>query len=105
MSSHGRSGVELTKRPLSARTSEQKGNCNARPVSRGWATRIASRRPRMPAESAMGTEPKPKTAKTKRRRAPPEEFVDYIVEIESWDSTYCLPLNTHRPPPHPLHHH
>jgi hypothetical protein len=29
-SSHGRSGAELTKPPLSARTSKQNGNCNAR---------------------------------------------------------------------------
>ena len=33
MSSHGLSGVELTKRSLSARTSKQNGNCNATPYS------------------------------------------------------------------------
>ncbi len=53
----------------------------------------------------MGTEPKPKTAKTKRRRAPPEEFVDYIVEIESWDWSYWLALNTERHPLDPYHEH
>jgi hypothetical protein len=33
MSSHGLSGVELTRRSLNARTSKQNGNCNARPVA------------------------------------------------------------------------
>ena len=31
-----------------------------------------------------------------RRRAPPEEFVDYIVEIESWDWSYWLAVNMER---------
>jgi len=43
------------------------------------------RRPRLPAETAMGTEPKPKSGRKRRRRKPPEEVADYIVEIESWD--------------------
>ena len=42
----------------------------------------------------MATEPKPKTARKKRRRAPPEEFVDYVVEIDGWDWGYSLSLNT-----------
>jgi hypothetical protein len=32
ISSHGHSGAERTKLPLSARTSKQKRNCNAKPV-------------------------------------------------------------------------
>ena len=37
----------------------------------------------------MVTEPKQKApTKPKRRRKPPEEFVDYIVVIEDWDWGY-----------------
>jgi hypothetical protein len=40
----------------------------------------------------MVAEPKPKAArKKKRRRAPREEYVDYIVEIEDWDWGYAYP--------------
>ncbi|MCS3445907.1 MULTISPECIES: hypothetical protein [Bradyrhizobium] len=54
----------------------------------------------------MGTEPKPKpTRKAKRRRAPPEEIVDYIVEIEDWDFSYWLALNTLRNALDPYHEH
>lgn len=43
----------------------------------------------------MATEPKPKaTGKKKRRRAPREEIVDYVVEIDGWDWGYSLSLNT-----------
>jgi hypothetical protein len=58
----------------------------------------------MPAEIPMGTEPKPKSAsRKKRRRKPPEEFVDYIVRIESWDWSYSLSLNTERYAINPYH--
>jgi hypothetical protein len=51
----------------------------------------------MPAETTMVTEPKPKAPrKAKRRRKPPEAFVDYIVCIESWDWGYSLFLNSDR---------
>lgn len=54
----------------------------------------------------MATELKPKVARKKtRRRKPPEEFVDYVVEIESWDWSYWLALNTLRDPPDPYHEH
>ncbi|WP_024584234.1 hypothetical protein [Bradyrhizobium sp. OHSU_III] len=44
---------------------------------------------------ASTAEPKPKAAgRKKRRRAPREEFVDYIVEIDGWDWGYSLSLNT-----------
>jgi hypothetical protein len=43
----------------------------------------------------MSDEPKPKAAKKKKRcRAPPEEFVEYVVEIADWDWGYSLSLNT-----------
>jgi hypothetical protein len=43
----------------------------------------------------MATEPKPKAAKKKkRRRAPAEEFVEYVVEITGWDWGYSLSLNS-----------
>jgi hypothetical protein len=43
----------------------------------------------------MAAAPKPKAAgKKKRRRAPREEFVDYVVEIDGWDWGYSLSLNT-----------
>lgn len=43
----------------------------------------------------MVTEPKKKASrKAKRRRKPTEEMIDYIVEIESWDFTYWLALET-----------
>jgi hypothetical protein len=43
----------------------------------------------------MAIEPTPKAARTKtRRRKPPEEFVDYVVEIHGWDWGYSLSLNT-----------
>jgi hypothetical protein len=55
---------------------------------------------------AMATEPKPKAARKKtRRRKPPEEIVDYVVEIESWDWSYWLALNTLRDSPDPYHEH
>ena len=45
----------------------------------------------------MVSEPKLKVSKkTKRRRMPPEEIVDYIVLIEDWDWGYSLSLNTER---------
>jgi hypothetical protein len=52
----------------------------------------------------MVAEPMPKAAKKKKlRRAPPEEFVDYVVEIEGWDWGYSLSLNTERHPIDPYH--
>ncbi|MHC2531907.1 hypothetical protein [Bradyrhizobium diazoefficiens] len=54
----------------------------------------------------MVTEPKQKAPrKAKRRRKPPVEFVDYIVEIDSWDFTYWLALNTLRNALDPYHEH
>jgi hypothetical protein len=50
----------------------------------------------------MGTEPRA-ARKAKRRHEPPEEIVDYIVEIESWDFSYWLALNTLRDPLDPYH--
>jgi hypothetical protein len=52
----------------------------------------------------MATEPKPKAPrKAKRRRKPPEEFVDYIVAIEDWGWGYSLSLNTDRGAIDPYH--
>jgi len=54
----------------------------------------------------MATEPKLKAPrKAKRRRKPAEEFVEYVVEIESWDFSYWLALNTLRDPLDPYHEH
>ncbi|WP_315786547.1 MULTISPECIES: hypothetical protein [unclassified Bradyrhizobium] len=54
----------------------------------------------------MVTDPTRKVPrKTKRRRKRPEEFVDYIVEIESWDFRYWLALNTVRNQIDPYHEH
>ncbi|MDA9535873.1 hypothetical protein ACM41_06225 [Bradyrhizobium sp. CCBAU 21362] len=54
----------------------------------------------------MGAQPKPKSArKAKRRRKPPEEVVDYVVEIEGWDFSYWLALNTIRNALDPYHEH
>jgi hypothetical protein len=42
----------------------------------------------------MAAEPRPKTGKKKtRRRAPPDEFVEYVVGITGWDWGYSLSLN------------
>jgi hypothetical protein len=49
----------------------------------------------------MAAEPKPKAGRKKRRRAPREEFVDDIVEIEGWDRGYSLSLKMER---HPIYH-
>jgi hypothetical protein len=52
----------------------------------------------------MDTKPKPKAPrKPRRRRKPPEEFVDYIVAIEDWDWGYSLSLNTDRHAIDPYH--
>lgn len=53
----------------------------------------------------MGIEPKQAPTKWKRRRKPPEEFVVYIVEIESWDFSYWLALNAVRHALDPYHEH
>lgn len=54
----------------------------------------------------MVVDPDPRpTRKAKRRRKPIEEFVDYIVEIESWDFSYWLALNTLRNALDPYHEH
>ncbi|MDA9478895.1 hypothetical protein XI03_31290 [Bradyrhizobium sp. CCBAU 65884] len=54
----------------------------------------------------MITEPKQKAPrKVKRRHKSSEEFVDYIVEIESWDFNYWLALNTLRNALDPYHEH
>lgn len=54
----------------------------------------------------MGTQPKPKPAsKAERRPKPPDEIVDYIVEIEGWDFSYWLALNTVRNALDPYHEH
>ena len=42
----------------------------------------------------MAAEPKAKPVKKKKRpRVPPEEFVEYVVEITGWDWSYSLSLN------------
>jgi hypothetical protein len=52
----------------------------------------------------MAAEPKPKAArKKKRRRAPREEFVAYVVEITGWDWGYSLSLDTSKDPDDPYH--
>jgi hypothetical protein len=52
----------------------------------------------------MASEPKSKAAgKKKRRRAPREEFVDYVVEITGWDWGYSLSLDTSKDPDDPYH--
>ena len=54
----------------------------------------------------MAAEPKSKAiTKKARRRKPTEEIVDYAVEIEDWDWSYWLALNTLRDPPNPYHEH
>jgi hypothetical protein len=53
----------------------------------------------------MVIEPKPKAARKARRRKPAEEIVDYVVEIEHWDWSYWLALNTLRDPLDPYHEH
>lgn len=54
----------------------------------------------------MGTEPRAKSASRKKRRRPPhDEIVDYVVEIEDWDWSYWLALNTMRDPLDPYHEH
>ncbi|MGY3356290.1 hypothetical protein ACVWZK_002953 [Bradyrhizobium sp. GM0.4] len=52
----------------------------------------------------MAAEPKPKAVrKTKRRRKPPEEIVDYVVEIENWNWGYSFSFNLERLPIDPYH--
>jgi hypothetical protein len=52
----------------------------------------------------MATEPKPQAAKKKkRRRAPREEFVDYVAAIEDWEWSYSLLLNTEKHAVDPYH--
>ncbi len=57
-------------------------------------------------QAAMVTDPKHKASRrATRRRKPTEEIIDYIVEIESWDFTYWLALNTVRNALDPYHEH
>lgn len=51
----------------------------------------------------MVTEPKKSQRKAKHRRKPPEQMLDYIVEIEGWDFSYWLALNTVRGTLDPYH--
>ncbi len=52
----------------------------------------------------MAEELKPaRFTRKKRGRKPLEEFVDYIVEIESWDWSYSLSLNSDRRAVDPYH--
>jgi hypothetical protein len=52
----------------------------------------------------MAAEPKPKAAKKKkRRRAPREEFVNYVAAIEDWEWSYSLLLNTDKHAADPYH--
>ncbi|AWO92703.1 MULTISPECIES: hypothetical protein [Bradyrhizobium] len=52
----------------------------------------------------MTAEPKPtRPAKKERRRRLPEEFVDYVVEIDGWDWGYSFSLNMERQPIDPYH--
>ena len=53
----------------------------------------------------MAAEPKPKAAarKKKRRHAPREEIVHYVVEIDGWDWSYTLLLNDDKRPTDPYH--
>jgi hypothetical protein len=54
----------------------------------------------------MVTEPKSKAPRrATRRRKPPEEFVDYIVEIDDWNFRYWLSLNTVRNALDPYYEH
>ncbi|MGY4330151.1 hypothetical protein ACVWWG_004568 [Bradyrhizobium sp. LB7.2] len=53
----------------------------------------------------MVTEPKKRPRKAKRRRKPPEEIIDYVVEIEGWDFSCWLALNTVRDALDPYHEH
>ncbi|MCK1698161.1 hypothetical protein [Bradyrhizobium sp. 144] len=54
----------------------------------------------------MVTEPKKKASRrAKRRRKPTEEIIDYIVQVENWDFTYWLALNTLRNALDPYHEH
>jgi hypothetical protein len=46
--------------------------------------------------AAMVTEPKKRPRKAKRRRKPPKEIIDYVVQIEGWDFSYVLVLYTAR---------
>ncbi|ACE99684.1 hypothetical protein IP86_17625 [Rhodopseudomonas sp. AAP120] len=43
--------------------------------------------------------------KAKRRRKPPEEIIDYVVEVDGWDFSYWLALNTVRNERDPYHEH
>ncbi|MGY4466954.1 hypothetical protein ACVWWK_002636 [Bradyrhizobium sp. LB9.1b] len=52
----------------------------------------------------MVTEPKRKAiGKTKRRRKPREEIVDYILAVEDWDWGYSFSFNAERQPIDPYH--
>jgi hypothetical protein len=42
----------------------------------------------------MTAEPKPTRPAKKRRRRPPKEFVDYVLEIDGWDWGYALDKDT-----------
>lgn len=54
----------------------------------------------------MGTEPKLRPIrKAKYRYKLAEQIVDYIVEIEDWDFSYWLVLNTQRKALDPYHEH
>lgn len=53
----------------------------------------------------MVSEPKKRPRKAKRRRKAPEETIDYVVEIEGWDFSYWLALNTVRDALDPYHEH
>jgi hypothetical protein len=80
------------------------GRGAARPVVRVGLRPLIVRRPGN-LWSPMTAEPKPTRPAKKRRRKPPEEIVDYIVEIESWDFSYWLALNTLRNALDPYHEH
>lgn len=53
----------------------------------------------------MATEPKKKPRKAKRRRKPSEEIIDYMVELDGWDFSYWMALNTVRDALDPYHEH
>lgn len=54
----------------------------------------------------METEPKPRPSrKAKRWRRKPDEIVDYVVEIDDWDFSYWIALNTVRGALDPYHEH
>ena len=52
----------------------------------------------------MADRPRAKAVSSKRRRrAPREEFLEYVVAIDGWDWSYSLSLNQQKHPVDPYH--